>query len=159
MLGVRDIVWSALICGALVLFFDCRPAWQARRFLEQHAEAGFLQAYAGHRWSGSDTIIKPKDAGGARDRTLARRVQKQRLDFKAQRMSWSGKRGEFVVRHVIHLEDGTPFGEDVSQDIHLRIEKRFGRWHYTLFEVRGAGAIDTTGNPFLEALVLETSAG
>jgi hypothetical protein len=153
MLGMRDIVWSLLICGALSFFFELRPAWDARRFVERESRAGFLEAYAGHRFLNGELIL-PAGVSSARVDPMAVEVLARRLEINAERTAWNGKKAELVVRHLIQLVDGSPGGRDASQDVHVQIEKQDGHWIYTLFEVRGRGAIEepNTSNPWAQVL-------
>jgi len=152
MFGARDAVWSLAICAALTLLVQCRPMWSARRFIERESKAGFRQAYAGHRFLDGEVITGPK--GGAHLDPTAPMVTLRRLEVTAERTSWTGKKAEFVVRHLIQLQGLDPAGNDASQEIHVQIEKRGGGWVYTLFQVRGRGAIPEPNarNPWAFAL-------
>jgi hypothetical protein len=152
MFGTRDVVWSLAICAALTLLMQCRPAWSARRFIERESKAGFEQAYAGQRFA-SGEIISAAGKGVHID-PLAPMVTLRRLEITAERLSWTGDKAEFVVRHAIAVEGADPQGDDASQEIHVRIEKQGSGWTYTLFEVRGRGSIadPNTGNPWARAL-------
>ena len=152
MLGARDVVWSIAICAALTLLAQCRPAWSARRFIERESQAGFQEAYAGRRLLSGEVITA--EGKGVHLDTTAPMVTFRRLDITAERMSWTGDKAEFVVRHAISVTSADPQGEDASQDIHVQIEKQGSRWVYTLFEVRGRGSIadPNTGNPWARAL-------
>jgi hypothetical protein len=154
MFGARDAVWSLAICAALTLLVQCRPAWSARRFIERESKAGFRQAYAGHRFVDGEVITGA--SGGAHLDPTAPMVMLRRLEITAERASWTGKRAEFVVRHMIQLQGLDPAGDDASQEIHVQIEKRGARWTYTLFQVRGRGAVPDPNarNPW--ALALES---
>lgn len=152
MFGARDVVWSLLICAALTLLVQCRPAWSARRFIERESSAGFQEAYAGRRFVHGEVISAP--GKGAHLDPMAPLVTTRQLHIEAERMSWKGDRAEFVVRHAIALQGLTSAGDDVSQDIHVQIERQGPRWVYTLFEVRGRGPLDAPndGNPWARAL-------
>jgi hypothetical protein len=152
MLGTRDVVWSLLICAALTLLTQCRPAWSARRFIERESRTGFELAYAGRRFVSGEII----SAGGQGTHIdpLAPMVTLRRLEITAERLSWTGDKAEFVVRHAITVQGADPQGDDASQEIHVRIEKQGSGWVYTLFEVRDRGSIadPNTGNPWARAL-------
>jgi hypothetical protein len=152
MFGARDVVWSLAICAALTLLVQCRPAWSARRFIERESKAGFQEVYAGRRFINGEVITAP--GAGAHVDPLAPMVVQRRLDITAERISWTGDKAEYVVRHAIAVQGATAQGDDASQDIHVQIEKQGARWVYTRFEVRGVGAIadPNQGNPWARAL-------
>jgi hypothetical protein len=137
--GARDVVWSLAICAALTLLVQCRPAWSARRFIERESKAGFLEAYAGHRYLNGE-VIMPKN-GGAHLDPMAPMVLTRRLEITAERTNWSGAKAEFVVRHLVQVQDLAPGGTDATREVHVQIEKQAGSWTYTLFEVRDVGAV------------------
>ncbi|MGH8310853.1 MAG: hypothetical protein ACRETX_13795, partial [Steroidobacteraceae bacterium] len=149
--GVRDVVWSVVICVALTLFVQCRPVWSARRFIERESNAGFVEAYTGRRFANGE-VIAGFGKGAHVDHT-APLVVFRRLEITAERSAWTGKKAEFVVRHLIELQ-GLSGDADPSQEIHVQIERQGPRWVYTLFEVRGSGPIEApnTGNPWARAL-------
>jgi hypothetical protein len=153
MISMRDAVWSLLICGALTLFFECRPAWDAQRFVERESQAGFLEAYAGHRFMNGE-IIQPASGGGMQVDPLASTVMSRHFEITAMRMSWNGKKVELLARHLIQLAEGDRGGTDASQDVRVQLEKQGGHWIYTLFEVRERGPIeDPNGaNPWSRAI-------
>jgi len=149
----RDIGWAVLICLLLTFVWDCRPARDARLFVERESQAGFDEAYTGHRFISGELIVKPGAGGGHAD-PMAVEVTARRFEIKAQRTSFSGRSSELVVRHVIKLMDGTAEGHDASQEIHVRLAKQDGHWVYVLFEVRGRGEIEgpNESNPWARAL-------
>ena len=151
MLGFRDVGYSLLITLLLSLGFHYRPLWSARAFIEKQAEAGFRQAYTGHRYTNGD-LITPRVDGSAQTDPLGVRVIARSLDIQAQSISWTGSRAEFVLHHTIRIEDATPTGRDVGHDIHVKLSKVSGRWIYAHFEVRGRDPITPAAdqNPFAE---------
>jgi hypothetical protein len=154
MLGVRDLAWSALICAALTLLVQCRPAWSARRTVERDARDAFFEAYEGHRTLGGE-VIAPTGKNGVRSDPLASPVTYRRFEITADRLSWGGNKAELVARHVVELG-----GEPASTiEAHVKLEKRGRRWMYTLFEVRNGAALDEldSGNPWLRVLQPEGS--
>lgn len=157
MFGVRDLVWSAIICGVLSYFVQCRPAMSARRFVERECDAAFEQAYAGHRYLNGEIV----GSGGGYVDPMAPAVVLRRLEIEAQEGSWNGKRAEFVVRHLVQLGGTGADGTDASHDIHLRLERRDARWVYTLFQVRGQPPLDDPGegNPFARAFSSTSAQG
>jgi hypothetical protein len=74
-----------------------------------------------------------------------------RCGFKiqAERLTWNGASGEFVVRHIVKMAGG----DDLSQDIHVRIERVGDGFRYTRFRARGADPLGDleTENPFAVA--------
>lgn len=151
MFGVRDLVWSALVCGVLTYFVQCRPVLSAQRFVERECDAGFEQAFAGYRYANGEVITAN---GGAQVDPMAPPVVLRRLEVEARESSWNGDRAEFVLRHQLQLGAVGGGGTDASQEIHLRVERRAARWVYTLFEVRGQPPLadPAQGNPFARAL-------
>ena len=118
--------------------------------VEREAEVGFQEAYAGHRWLRSGDIITPP-GGGVHVDPMAAPVTMRRLEITAEAVGWSGNKAEFVARHLLDLG-----GEDATQEVHVKIEKRLGSWSYTSFIVRGRGEIaePNAGNPWTRALRL-----
>jgi hypothetical protein len=152
-LGVRDFGWAVMICFGLTFAWDCRPARDARRFVERESREGFLDAYTGHRFVTGE-LIMPESSGGAHADPTAIEVMARRFEIIAQRTAFSGGNAELVAKHVIKLMDGTAEGHDVSQEVHVRIARESGRWVYVLFEVRGHGVVDdpNSGNPWARAI-------
>lgn len=144
--GVRDLVYALLVCALLIVALDCRPSRSARSWIEREAEAGFVAAYAGHRWAADNSSIGGDRATGGAGLP---RVQAQQLEILGQRMNWSGSRGRFVVRHVVELEEDE---DDASRELYVEIERRDGQWRYTRAELRGEGPLATSRNPFQQAL-------
>ncbi len=153
MLGVRDIGWALFLCLVLTLLLQCRPTWEARRFLERESRAGFLEAYAGHRYL-SGEAIGPDSSFGLRVDPMATAVMTRRFEITAEKISLTGNGAEFVARQLIQLADGSPGGADASQEVHVRIAKQDGHFVYTRFEVRGQGEIDepNAANPWARAI-------
>jgi len=148
MLGFRDLVWSALICAALTLMFQCRPAWNARRALERDARDAFLETYKGHRDLGGE-VIAPAGKG-VHIQPMASPITHRHFAITAERLSWSGSKAELIAVHEVELA-----GEPASTiEAHVKLEKRGSRWVYTLFEVRDGPALGELdiGNPWLRAL-------
>lgn len=139
-----------LVCFALTFLVQCKPAWEARRFIQRESQDGFYQAYAGHRFI-SGEVIAP-GSGGVRVDPMASTVSDRRLVIQAERIGWTGNKAEFVVRHRIELADGD--SSAASQDVHVQIKRDGKSWVYTLFEVRGRGPLNepNTGNPWARAL-------
>lgn len=149
MFGVRDVVWSVLICAVMTVFFQCRPAWSARRALERDAREAFLEAYKGRRELDGD-VIAPDGQLGVRVDPLGAVVTHRRFEILADRVSWAGNKAELVALHVVELA-----AEPTSTvEAHVKLEKRAGRWVYTHFEVRDLGPLAQLGfgNPWLHAL-------
>ena len=152
MFGVRDAVWSILVCAALTLMLQCRPAWSAQHFIEREAKAGFLEAYAGHRFLNGE-VIAPEGQGAQVD-PMAAAVVSQRMEITAERMAFSGNKAEFVVRYLIQLDGLGAAGNEASREIHVQLKKQGGLWVYSLFEIRGRGQLQNpnSGNPWARAL-------
>lgn len=150
MLGLRDVVWSVVICGALTLMFQCRPAWSARSTVERDAFDGFLAAYKGHRDIDGD-VIAPKGQGAYVD-PLASEVSRRSFEITAERISWTGGKAELVARHSVELVASPPATDTV--EVHVTLERRGNRWAYTSFEVRDGPAITDldSDNPWIRAL-------
>ena len=149
MFGVRDLVWSVLICVVMTAFFQCRPVWSARRTLERDAREAFLQAYKGRREL-DGTVIAPDGQPGVPLDALAAAVTHRRFEILADRVSWAGNKAELVALHVVELA-----AEKTSTvEAYVKLEKRAGRWVYTHFEVRDLGPLAQPGfgNPWLHAL-------
>ena len=142
------MVWSALICAALTLLFQCRPQWNARRTLERDARDAFLETYKGHRDLAGE-VVAPAGKGVHVD-AMASPVTHRRFEIIADRLSWAGNKAELVALHVVELA-GEP---EARVEAHVKLEKRGGRWVYTLFEVRGGPSITELdiGNPWLRVL-------
>ena len=148
MFGARDVVWSVVICAAMTLLFQCRPAWNARRAVERDAYDAFLEAYKGQRELDGD-VIAPA-GGGVHIDPLASPVTHRRFEILADRVSWAGNKAELVALHVVELA-----AEPASTvEAHVKLEKRGSRWVYTQFEVRDRGPIDDleSDNPWMDAL-------
>jgi hypothetical protein len=148
MFGVRDAVWSIVICALVTVFVQCRPAWSARRFLTREADAGFDEAFAGYRFVNGH-VITPAGRGVHSD-ALTPRVTFRRLEIKAERVAWNGSNAEFVVRYMIEVDgDSSP-----TREVHVQVERRGPRWVYTRFDVRGMGdLVDPNGSsPWKRAL-------
>jgi len=150
--GVRDAVWSIAICAVLTLLLQCKPAWSARRFIEREAKAGFLEAYAGHRYLNGE-VIAPEGQGVQMD-PMAATVISQRFEIAAERTAFSGNKAEFVVRHLIQLDGLGHTGSDASREVHVQIKKQGAIWVYTRFAIRGRGELHNpnAGNPWARAL-------
>jgi hypothetical protein len=148
----RDAVWSIAICLALNFIYHYRPLWSARSFVKAHAAEGFESAYAGYRYAFSDELVSP--GGRNLDDRLRPRIRTRRVNIRAEDMSWSGDRAEFVVQYKLALEDGSPDGEDISEEMHLVLEREDGRWRYVHFEQRELGPLadPNQGNPWARAL-------
>lgn len=144
----RDVLWALAICAALTLAFHYRPLWNARRFVQRESEFGFRQAFEGHRFINGQLI-----GGGTWD-PMALPVTSRALVIEAEDVNWKGTRAEFIVRHVVRLQDGTPGGEDRSTEIHVALKKQSGTWRYTQFQVRGQTPVEVPieGNPWGKAL-------
>ena len=71
------------------------------------------------------------------------------------RPSLTGRSIEILARHVIKLANGAPGGEDASQEVHAKLERRGKAWAYTLFETRDGQLLDpeADGNPWARALI------
>lgn len=149
--SARDVAWSLLICFGLTFMLQWRPSLQARSFIERDSRDGFYEAYAGHRFVSGELISV---GGAARVDPMASAVSDRRLQIQAERISWNGSRVEFVVRHRIELAAASAAGDDVSQDVHLKLQRDGTHWAYTLFEVRGHPPLNepNTGNPWARAL-------
>jgi hypothetical protein len=145
----RDAVWAVLVCFAITFMVQCRPAWEARRFIQRESQEGFYEAYSGHRFVSGEVI---SSGGGVHADPMASTVSDRRLVIQAERIGWTGNKAEFVVRHRIELADGD--GIAASQDVHVQIKRDGKSWVYTLFEVRGRGPLHepNAGNPWARAL-------
>lgn len=143
----RDWLWAVGICGLLLLAFHYRPLWNARRFVQHESEAGFFEAYAGHRWVNGAVI---SNGGGAVTDVMATPILSRRLQIEAENVSLNGRRAEFVVRHIVKLAGPSPGGEDRSQEVHVKLRRRGSGWDYTHFQVRGRPALTlpVEGNPW-----------
>ena len=153
MFGIRDLLWSFLICALLTLGFQCRPAYEVRRFVERESQLGFAEAYSGHRYLTGE-LIQPYAAGGVHVDPSAATVVSRALEIEAERIGWDGRRAELVVHHAIQLATDTPHSASTTQAIHLTLEKQGGAWSYTSFDVQGQGPIaaPNDGNPWARAL-------
>jgi hypothetical protein len=145
----RDAVWAVLVCFALTFMVQCRPAWEARRFIQRESQDGFYQAYSGHRYISGEVI---SIANAAHVDPMASTVADRRLLIQAERIGWTGNKAEFVVRHRIELAGGD--STEASQDVHVQIKRDGKSWVYTVFEVRGRGLLHepNSGNPWARAL-------
>jgi hypothetical protein len=148
----RDVFWSLAICAALNFIYHYRPLWSARSFVEEQAAEGFEGAYAGYRYAFGDDLVAP--GGRGLDDRMRPRIRARRVNIRASEMSWSGDRAEFVVQYRLALEDGSPDGEDISEDMHVVLQRERGRWRYGHFETRelGPDADPNRGNPWERAL-------
>jgi hypothetical protein len=146
----RDAVWAVLVCFAITFMVQCRPAWEARRFIQRESQEGFYQAYSGHRYVSGEVI--GSGSAGVRVDPMASTVSDRRLVIQAERIGWTGNKAEFVVRHRVELADGDSIA--ASQDVHVQIKREGKSWVYTLFEVRGRGPLNepNAGNPWARAL-------
>jgi len=150
--GARDLVWAALICLGLNYYLHTRPLGQARKFVEKEAVEGFRRAFAGHNLISGEVITPQAGTRTLDDKTLSR-VQVRRLNVKAEQLAWDGKHAEFVVHHLVKIEDGTTEGRDVGHQVHVALEKDGDGWQYSTFQVLGeAMPGDTSGNPWAAAL-------
>jgi hypothetical protein len=148
MFGARDLVWSALICAALTLLFQCRPQYSARRMLERDARDAFLEAYKGRR-DLTGEVVSPAGQGVHVD-PMAGPITHRRFEILADRLSWAGNKAELVALHVVEVVGEPP----ARVEAHVKLEKRGSRWVYTQFAVRDGpsfAALDM-GNPWLIAL-------
>lgn len=157
MLRGRDFVWAIGVCAGLTLAFHYRPLWSARRFVQRESQAGFFQAYEGHRWIDGQLIGGGGGEGsraGAKWDPLALPVMARGLVIQAEHVNWKGDRAAFVVRHFVKVQDGTPGGQDASSEIHVELRKQRGDWRYTRFQVRGTSPmpLPIEGNPWARAL-------
>lgn len=152
MFGARDIGWAFGLCAVLVLFVQCRSEWSAKAAVEHDAEQGFLQAYEGSRFITGE-LVSPGHGGYADP--LKPMIDTRRFEILAERQGLTGRSIELVARHVIKLVNGTPGGEDASQEVHAKLERKGSQWVYTLFETRDGQLVEPPGdgNPWARALL------
>lgn len=156
-MGARDLIWAALICLGLNYYLHTRPLGEARKFVEKESLEGFRRAFMGHKFVTGELVTPQSGARVLDDKTRAM-VQVRRLNVKAEQLAWDGKHAEFVVHHLIKIEDGTTEGRDVGQQVHVALEKDGSDWQYSTFQVLGQAAPgDTTGNPWETALATAAS--
>jgi hypothetical protein len=147
--GVRDVVWGAALCGALMFVFHYRPLWGARHFVRTDSEDAFRAAYRGRRWVGGEIIAPRGESGGVVD-PAAWSVRSEDLHIIAEELNWTGSHAELVVRHRIVIDNG----EAKEMTAYVKLDRRGGRWHYEHFEVRGKSPHEQpiTGNPFRDEM-------
>ena len=154
---MRDLGWAFGLCAALVVLVQCRAEWSATSAVTRDAEQGFLQAYEGSRFITGD-LISPGNGGYADP--LKPMIDVRRFEILAARQGLTGRSIELVARHVIKLVDGTPGGEDASQEVHAKLERKGSQWIYTLFETRDGQLLEPPGegNPWARALLARQAA-
>jgi hypothetical protein len=155
--GIRDLGWALGLCTALVVLVQCRTEWSAKAAVERDAQQGFLQAYDGSRYITGE-LITPGHGGYADP--LKPMIDARRFELLAARQGLTGRSIELVARHVIKLVNGTPGGEDASQEVHAKLERKGSQWVYTLFETRDGQLLEPPGegNPWARALLARQEA-
>lgn len=157
MFGARDVGWALGLWLALVVLVQCRAGRSAESAVERDAEQGFLQAYEGSRFITGE-LVTPGNGGYADP--LKPMIDTRRFEILAERQSLTGRSIELVARHVIKLANGTPAGEDASQEVHAKLERQGSKWVYTLFETRDGQLLQPPGegNPWARALLARQQA-
>ena len=152
MLGARDVGWAVAVGALLMALVQYRAEQSAKGAVERDAEQGFLQVYEGSRFVTGE-LVSPGRAASADPHEPA--IETRRFELVGTRPSLSGRSIEILARHVIKLANGAPGGEDASQEVHAKLERRGKVWAYTLFETRDGQLLDPAaeGNPWARALI------
>jgi hypothetical protein len=155
--GARDVGWALGLGMLLVVLVQCRAEWSAQAAVERDATQGFLEAYAGSRFL-SGELVTPGNGGYADP--LKPTIEAHRFEILAKRQSLSGRAVELVARQIIKLVNGVPGGEDASQEVHVKLERKGSGWEYTLFETRDGQLLQPPGdgNPWSRALLARQQA-